>query len=57
MKMEPRMEPEEVYEVAVIGAGVIGSITAYYFASKGTKPVLLLEQVNISSHIDIVLLL
>ena len=34
-----------VYEVAVLGAGVEGSATAYYLASRGTRPVLLLEQV------------
>ena len=36
----------EVYEVAVLGAGVMGSATAYYLASRGTRPVLLLEQVR-----------
>ena len=36
----------EVYEVAVVGAGVEGSATAYYLASRGTRPVLLLEQVR-----------
>ena len=34
------------YEVAVIGAGVVGSATAYYLASQGTRPVLLLEQAS-----------
>ena len=37
---------EEVYEVAVIGAGIIGSITAYHLAFRGTSPVILLEQVS-----------
>ena len=36
-----------VYEIAVLGAGVVGSATAYYLASRGTRPVLLLEQVRI----------
>ena len=36
-----------VYEVAVLGAGVEGSATAYYLASRGIRPVLLLEQVKI----------
>ena len=38
---------EQIYEVAVLGAGVEGSATAYYLASKGTRPVLLLEQVSV----------
>ena len=37
----------DVYEVVVIGAGVEGSATACYLASRGTKPVLLLEQVSL----------
>ena len=36
----------EIYEVAVLGAGVVGSATAYYLTSRGTRPVLLLEQVK-----------
>ena len=36
----------EIYEVAVVGAGVEGSATAYYLTSRGTRPVLLLEQVR-----------
>ena len=36
-----------VYEAAVLGAGVQGSATAYYLAKKaGIQRVLLLEQVN-----------
>ena len=34
------------YEVIVVGAGVQGSATAYYLASRGTSNVLLLEQVT-----------
>ena len=40
------MDSQPVYEVAVLGAGVVGSATAYYLASRGTRPVLLLEQVR-----------
>ena len=40
-------QQQVVYEVAVLGAGVVGSATAYYLASRGTAPVLLLEQVRI----------
>ena len=35
------------YEVIVVGAGIQGSATAYYLASRGTCNVLLLEQVAI----------
>ena len=35
-----------MYDVAVIGAGVIGSATAYYIAKRGAN-VVLLEQVRI----------
>ena len=35
-----------IYEVIVIGAGVEGSATGYYLTSRGTKNVLLLEQVS-----------
>ena len=34
------------YDVIVVGAGVEGSATAYYLASRFTKNVLLLEQVR-----------
>ena len=37
---------DQVYEVAVLGAGVVGSATAYYLTSRGIAPVLLLEQVR-----------
>ena len=40
------MDSQPVYEVAVLGAGVVGSATAYYLASRGTRPVLLLEQAS-----------
>ena len=36
-----------IYEVIVIGAGVEGSATGYYLTSRGTKNVLLLEQVRL----------
>ena len=36
------------YDVIVVGAGVEGSATAFYLASRGTKKVLLLEQVRTS---------
>ena len=39
---------DHVYDVIVVGAGVEGSATAYYLASRYTKNVLLLEQVEIS---------
>ena len=45
MEEGPVFEPV-VYEVAVLGAGVIGSATAYYLTSRGTRSVLLLEQVR-----------
>ena len=35
-----------IHEVIVIGAGVEGSATGYYLTSRGTKNVLLLEQVS-----------
>ena len=35
-----------VYDVIVVGAGVEGSATAFYLASRGKKKVLLLEQVR-----------
>ena len=38
---------DNVYDVIVVGAGVEGSATAYYLASRYTKNVLLLEQVEI----------
>ena len=39
-----------VYDVAVLGAGVQGSATAYYLAKKaGVKNVLLLEKVIVAS--------
>ena len=44
---------QQIYEVAVLGAGVIGSATAYYLASSGTRPVLLLEQVEIRKKLII----
>ena len=40
------VEADRLYEVAVVGAGVQGSSTAYYLAKKlGVNNVLLLEQV------------
>lgn len=43
-------DDNQVYEVAVLGAGVVGSATAYYLTSRGTVPVLLLEQVRTDSY-------
>lgn len=40
------MEPSSEFDVVVIGAGVIGSATAYQLVSNGAKRVLLLEQVS-----------
>ena len=37
---------DNLYEVIVIGAGVEGSVTGYYLTSRGTKNVLMLEQVR-----------
>ena len=44
MRLQGKMD--EVYEVAVLGAGIMGSATAYYLVSRGIRPVLLLEQVD-----------
>ena len=49
----PKNMEQQIYEVAVLGAGVIGSATAYYLASSGTRPVLLLEQVEIRKKLII----
>ena len=40
------------YDAAVIGAGVVGSATAYFMLKKGLKNVLLLEQVCVNNSID-----
>ena len=37
---------EEIFDVVVVGAGVIGSVTAYHLIRNGAKRVLLLEQVE-----------
>ncbi len=37
---------EMIYDVAVVGAGVVGSSTAYHLVQKGGKRVILLEQVT-----------
>ena len=38
------------YDAAVIGAGVVGSATAYFMLKKGIKNVLLLEQVCVYNN-------
>ena len=37
---------EQEYDVIVVGAGVVGSSTAYHLVKNGVKRVLLLEQVS-----------
>ena len=37
------------YDVIVVGAGVVGSATARHLVTTGTKNVLLLEQVRLST--------
>ena len=39
------MSGEDIWDVVVVGAGIVGSCTAYTLAKKGLK-VLLLEQVG-----------
>ena len=36
--------PEKSYDVIVVGAGIIGSSTAYYLKKQGVSKVLLLEK-------------
>ena len=35
-----------IFDVIVVGAGIEGSATGYYLTSRGTKNVLMLEQVR-----------
>ena len=39
----------ELYDVIVVGAGIVGSATAYHLIKNGAEKVLLLEQVNLPS--------
>ena len=43
------MDATRVYDVIVVGAGVVGSATARHLVTTGTKNVLLLEQVRLNT--------